>query len=896
MQNIEDFNLDSEPFIQEMHNIDKDKIIFDDNTLSHLISSIKSKKAVVFVGAGASKAANLPDWKGFLNDILTSLEEENNLKPKYSLKMARKLFNEYDFVLSAELIESQIKGKLSDSIDNVFSKENEPSPIHYEITRIPFSFAITTNFDKLLEKAYQYTEHAFTWTNISDFFKKIKDNQFRILKSHGDSEIALSQIIKKGDFNTIIQNKKLNSHISNFLVLNTFLFIGNSFRDPDLIELLNTTKDLYGRNFGPHYAILFEDEIDNALIDYFDSTYGIKVIEIKESDPKRKTFPVVSFLRYLSGKVANYNFKIGESIILNSEIFNFNRLIKRRLNEITVQLGANKTTLLIIDSRDFPSLIHFFVGDKDSKNASKYQIIDSTLQNSIQYYSIIKTLYQLGSQEPISFYIPNSNDEKCYPKIPNLSFNKQIINPQGEQKSLLLTQVFSDGQCIGVIMVESNIVDAFTKDYLASLKNITSLVSSPFKELELRNSNIEEINLSQNAKNLQNILDSYHSLKEFKLNYLFYEIDYRQGLLKAHFDSDKIFHKKMINPSEDSLNFFFNFGEESFAYNILKNSKDDFCSNINNGIKSKQLAKKGIETFRIKNSIYGTPIRSGKNTSFVLIVWSDESIKKKDNKHLYKIKDRIFRTAHLISNSNFKENHSFENARKFIDTINENLKTFNGVKPWKFRILDPEFRIEVIDTLLSCLTEKPCSLARVRLWSFNEKENKFVCIYSYCSAKSFYPNKGITSNKNNYLSGNDENRKSDINDEYCQFTYNRFAHNPYAMYQRGIMFGNTDKNSTWLNKDPDGKWIVGPIVHTEWDKSSMDKKNPKILKKTLLGYISADNHININGIPKEDTSISHKHYEFQKYAIDCISELLTPILNSYNFHTYNTFRNVKVNE
>lgn len=845
----------------QLHQIDEQKILFGE--IEPLLKSIKNHKAVIYVGAGVSISAGFPDWKKLIDEILTPLEKEK----KYNLRLARKFYEANDFVMAAELIDSQTDDRLSKFIGEKFKVRHDPSPIHYELGRIPFSFAITTNFDKLLENALEAS--SFTWSNINDFFKHIKQNEFRILKTHGDTEISKSYIIKKKDFTTISQNRVLSSHIATFLALNTFLFVGSSLRDPDLLNVLETAKSIYGKNFGPHYAILFEDEVDEPLKYYLKKSYGIQVIQINEPDNSKKTDQVVSFLRYLSGKASNIGYEDSETIALNSEVFNFNKLIKKRLQELLVQLGSYQAILLLIDRRDLPGLKYKFIEQKDKELKSSSGIIDK--QNiDIQYYDLLKALYQLGSKEPISFYIDDLNSKRSYPKIKNVNFDLNKINQFKEERSLMLTQIFSDGQCIGVIAVESKLLNAFTEGHLNSLKNMGLIISAIFRKLELRNSHLREINLSKNASLFHDLLDSSYLLNQFDLNYLFYEIDYREGQLKAHFSSEKLFGSKESTPN-NAKNFHYSFEKNSFATRILKASTGEYCDDINTGVTDGKLSKDGVDVFNIKNPIYGTPVRVGNNIAFILVAWS------RTGKPIYKIKDKIYRISHLIANSNDRQQAQFENAKKFITDVNNKLKTFDENKPWEFRILNQTFRENVIATLLQCLTSEVCGIARVRLWSYDKRNKKFICIYSFCTNRALY--KKTMANANNY-----RNKISKDDDEYCQFTINRFEDNPYSMLQHWSMFDKEDINTGKLNKDPDGKWMVSPIVYTKWDKK--DKHNPKVKEQQLVGYISADNHIKLNNKPKEDTSLSEQKIAFQKYAIDCISDLLSPIIYNHNFNDY----------
>ena len=137
--------------------------------------------------------------------------------------------------------------------------------------------------------------------------------------------------------------------------------------------------------------------------------------------------------------------------------------------------------------------------------------------------------------------------------------------------------------------------------------------------------------------------------------------------------------------------------------------------------------------------------------------------------------------------------------------------------------------------LLKALTSAICSIGRVRLWYFHREENTFYCLYSFSQKEALVDGEN---HENHY-----KWIKSDGNNEYCQFTINRYAENPFAMHQHATMF---------LKPDP-----------------NIDEQN----NKTLLGFISCDNHFK-----RKEQLLTQKQDAFQRYAVDLISDLIAPIL------------------
>ncbi len=252
-----------------------------------LVDAIKGQKAVVFVGSGASKSAHLPDWEEFLNQCLEKAKQSLK-KNKYSedtkvnFRLAEKLLKGGDFLMSAELLQQEIGSTLSTYIWEIFGTKRTPSDIHKAIARIPFSLAVTTNYDKLLEGAYNKIPNVFTWLDPQAIFSSIKYNRFAVIKTHGDVGNNPSVVLTKTHYRNLMHfNKAFNEELIALLSLKTFLFIGSSLRDHDLLRLMDEGKLTYESNFGPHYVFLFDEEVDVSFLRYLRDSYNIHAIVSK---------------------------------------------------------------------------------------------------------------------------------------------------------------------------------------------------------------------------------------------------------------------------------------------------------------------------------------------------------------------------------------------------------------------------------------------------------------------------------------------------------------------------------------------------------------------------------------------------------------------------------------
>jgi hypothetical protein len=847
----------------EPHKIDFEKVKF--KNIDHLISAIGNRKAVVYVGAGVSIAAGLPNWKNFLIKCIRYIKKHYRNVP---LKIAEELHKNGDYILSAELLDLETGGRLSEFIENEFSHSIDPSAIHFEITRIPFAFAITTNFDNLLEKAYGQDKKVYTWSNISDFFRQIKNNKFAILKTHGDNSINSSHIITKKNYSNFMRNSEVNSHMLNLLASNTFLFVGSSLRDPDLLKILEDAKNIFGSNFGPHYAILFENEIDDTFLIYLRNFYGIEVIVIKnESSPELNTSNIVSFLRYLSGKSALKHLNINYRLYSNFSTFNFYKIVEKSLKELMLNINCKEATLIIQKSRDNKTLSDYYTVSNIKKRLIFSKGTFKQINRNEHQKDILRKFINISFEHPV--YISDTSDFTCYPKIPNYDIDFESLNPSNIRESMLIYQIISEGFSLGLLIIRTNIIDAFTKHHQKAGQIWARTFGSLYLDLELKSQAQFKINLEKNATEMTKLIETSLFLKPLNFNYLFYEIDYRNGQLIAHYDKEKVFTQRNLELPKENKVFKFQFEDKTFATSIFNSSKEDFYSSIDrskNELFTSREAKNGLDYFNIDGQIFGTPIRIGNFISFILVAWSNNKDFQINN-----VKDKISRIVNLIANSSFDNGFYFQDSSNFIELVNKSLESMNALPPWKTNLKNLEFRKKLLTNLIRCLIENPCNIYRIRLWCYDKKNKKFVCYYSYSRTSLEDPQLG----KIDEFKG----LETPETDEYCKYTINRFENNPSSEYQHPTTFKKPDQNNSILNKDPNGKWIVCPIIISKHYVEN--KKRSKFPKKELLGFISADNHFE-----KKDLLLTDKQESFQKYALESISDLLAPLvyfINKENF-------------
>ena len=208
---------------------------------------LHNRNAAVFAGAGLSKDAGYVDWKGLLRDIINDL----GLNPD----------DDHDLITIAQYHCNQAAGnrsRLSQLILDYFGQTKNPTPNHKILARLPIQTYWTTNYDKLIETALVEAKKV---PDVKYTLKQLPltrpDRDVVVYKMHGDVDHPYNTVISKDDYESYpLKMSPFISALRGDLVEKTFLFLGFSFKDPNIDYILSRVRVLYENNQRKHYFIL----------------------------------------------------------------------------------------------------------------------------------------------------------------------------------------------------------------------------------------------------------------------------------------------------------------------------------------------------------------------------------------------------------------------------------------------------------------------------------------------------------------------------------------------------------------------------------------------------------------------------------------------------------------
>lgn len=221
---------------------------------------------IPFIGAGMSKSVGCPEWKEYLL----------NLSPEAGFEketMRVRLENNGDY----EGVMHDLVTKLGEARFNLdFERDfTPPGDLAGPVMKLPDLFdscAITTNFDRVLEGAYEKCGKAFAEKttgrapsgSINAFYRAIPAGDRHLLKLHGNLNNAGERVLNRGEYDAAYGNdgnihfdspipKLLRRLYTSF----SFLFLGCSLSyDRTIQTFAKIAQDVGADSLPHHYAIL----------------------------------------------------------------------------------------------------------------------------------------------------------------------------------------------------------------------------------------------------------------------------------------------------------------------------------------------------------------------------------------------------------------------------------------------------------------------------------------------------------------------------------------------------------------------------------------------------------------------------------------------------------------
>jgi len=217
-----------------------------------LIKKISQNNVVIFVGAGLSVKAGLPNWTALVENVLDGISAKESKSQKFKEALNDELFSPLEVLNKI----SKYREDVIEILDKQIRKFDNcnPTQIHQKLGMIS-KHIITTNYDELLEKA------------LPEFEKIVYTNEYKvahlsqylsyIYKIHGDIHEPNKCIFFPSEYESLYSADEKASvfELKKIISDKSILFIGFSLNDPYINYILDYISNLYS-GFNPEHYII----------------------------------------------------------------------------------------------------------------------------------------------------------------------------------------------------------------------------------------------------------------------------------------------------------------------------------------------------------------------------------------------------------------------------------------------------------------------------------------------------------------------------------------------------------------------------------------------------------------------------------------------------------------
>ncbi|WXR60951.1 SIR2 family protein [Peptostreptococcaceae bacterium AGR-M142] len=258
------------------------------NIIKELQKKYREKNIIPFLGAGLSIPFNIPDWNKLIRDCALGMGIEDVQGTSFLPMLDMDLKN-YDYWGAVSIIkkylnrsEDDIQEFIVNTIDTSIPDEIISIDNNYEdLGKYGFNLYFTTNYDHIMSN---YLESNFTPVNLKDVKSNIQalisnSKVKRIFHLHGNMSDSSSIVISSEKYKELYDDDVYKSLFSVFSGVKTFLFIGFSFND---VFIQNIIKDNNEYFKSKHYIILPNPTNEN--IRHLKQNYNIETISYNPAE------------------------------------------------------------------------------------------------------------------------------------------------------------------------------------------------------------------------------------------------------------------------------------------------------------------------------------------------------------------------------------------------------------------------------------------------------------------------------------------------------------------------------------------------------------------------------------------------------------------------------------
>jgi len=251
-----------------------DKHWFERN-LDHfdqLVGRLEDGDVVPFIGAGLSVAGGFPSWE----DHLRTQGRTAGIDPTHTEALLAS--GQYETVID-EIEASRGRDVFIQEVRDVFSRTGTITDTTLLITELFTDTVITTNYDRLIEQAFDTgAKHAFQVINGLNALEEPDTERVSIIKLHGDIKTPAQCILSKNQYHQAYGNdgidltRPIPKLLEYYYTNSSLLFLGCSLNSDRTVQVFRAIKHGIQQKHGDivipqHFAIEQAPDTEKELAD-----------------------------------------------------------------------------------------------------------------------------------------------------------------------------------------------------------------------------------------------------------------------------------------------------------------------------------------------------------------------------------------------------------------------------------------------------------------------------------------------------------------------------------------------------------------------------------------------------------------------------------------------------
>lgn len=392
--------------------------------IKNIRNAIDTNKLVVFAGAGISVDAGIPNW----GTLIDEMKSEIAIPP-----------NEADYLRIAQMYYNERKQK--EYIDKVRAvlkhKKLKYNEIHEWVFKLNPEHILTTNYDDLLEQVIKKESLPFSVVSKDKEFPYALNTNL-LVKVHGDLNDT-DIVLKEDDYlDYSINHPLIEAFLKSVFASKVVLFVGYGFSDINLKMIVQTVRNILGKDFQNAYLLSVDENLHPTQREYFKNK-GINVLNYFDAKIGDGTNYITDYLKGHNA-LNQVHFVKGENLSEKGQhLLDFLVFISTydKFNEaLTEKNVIDQIHLSLSRFSEFKSLTPEFVANLYPFNASKQYAHD------YESYSLVLTnrsLYDLFFNQ-----IEYVDDEVKFKPPPDLNLSAEEIKEfERKLREIILALNFS---------------------------------------------------------------------------------------------------------------------------------------------------------------------------------------------------------------------------------------------------------------------------------------------------------------------------------------------------------------------------------------------------------------------------------------------------------------------